>query len=212
MNRETARKTLIDLIERAEKVVTGPVSEYQRSLEGGFNHMIGRGQYVTRADRNEYAADVRKLIRAYAERIYVSGIERGGITEIELSDEDEAAISAWIESQRGAVGGFADAVQRAAPDPAQYSGITARMMLWVRAAEDLEAQGFASAKKNMMVTWRYGDTDHCETCQSLNGKRRRLSWFTSRGYYPRQVGSETLECGGWRCQCKLVDDSGKQVL
>jgi hypothetical protein len=61
--------------------------------------------------------------------------------------------------------------------------------------------------------WEYGDTDHCETCADLNGQIHPLSWFVDNGFIPQQTGSPTLACGGWRCQCRIVDpETGDQLV
>jgi hypothetical protein len=66
------------------------------------------------------------------------------------------------------------------------------------------------AQKNKMVTWQYGETEHCDTCASLNGKRHRAKWFIARDYIPRKPGA-AMDCGGYRCQCSLLDDKGKEI-
>jgi hypothetical protein len=60
--------------------------------------------------------------------------------------------------------------------------------------------------------WVYGDTDHCATCDELNGQVHPLAWFADNGYIPQQRGSGTLECGGWRCQCVIRDPKTKEQL
>ena len=95
---------------------------------------------------------------------------------------------------------------------AQRDILDNRIDFWTRSIEAAGAQGVASAQANAMGTWVYGDTDHCSTCLKLNGQRHRVKWFVSKGYIPREPGSDTLECNGFRCQCRVVDDKGKQLL
>lgn len=64
--------------------------------------------------------------------------------------------------------------------------------------------------KKQMLTWHYGDTQHCSTCEDLNGQRHRASWYLSRDYVPRKPGAN-LECHGFRCQCYLTDDNGDTI-
>ena len=66
------------------------------------------------------------------------------------------------------------------------------------------------AKQNEMLTWQYGDTEHCPTCLSLNGKAHRAKWYLARDYIPGKPGS-AMDCGGYRCQCALIDKDGKEV-
>jgi hypothetical protein len=87
-----------------------------------------------------------------------------------------------------------------------------RLAMWAAALMVLRVQGLASAQADMMVTWKYGETEHCDTCLNLNGQQHRLSWFTDKGFIPREPGSATLKCGGYNCQCGLYDRQGNQVM
>lgn len=62
--------------------------------------------------------------------------------------------------------------------------------------------------------WVLGATEeHCDTCADLNGQTHPLSWYLDRDYIPRQAGSKTLDCGGWRCDCSIVDPkTGDQLI
>lgn len=64
--------------------------------------------------------------------------------------------------------------------------------------------------KNKTLTWQYGDTEHCSTCESLNGQRHKAKWYISRDYIPRKPGA-SMDCGGYRCQCKLIDADGSEI-
>jgi len=63
-------------------------------------------------------------------------------------------------------------------------------------------------------TWELGATEeHCDTCSMLDGKTHPLSWFIKQGYIPQQAGSTTLDCGGWRCDCRIKDaKTGAQII
>jgi hypothetical protein len=78
-------------------------------------------------------------------------------------------------------------------------------------ADTLEAcyiAGKMFGKKNVMLEWVYGDTEHCNTCAALNGQRHRAKWYIARDYIPRKPGA-AMACGGYRCQCTLLDPDGK---
>lgn len=77
-----------------------------------------------------------------------------------------------------------------------------------------------SGNREQMGVWRYGDTvNHCETsggkigCADLEGEVHPLAWFIERGYIPRQKGSTTLVCGGWKCDCRVEDpETGERLI
>lgn len=54
-------------------------------------------------------------------------------------------------------------------------------------------------------TWQFGATErHCSTCATYNGVRLlRSEWasLAAKGVEPQGRG---LQCGGWRCDCKIV--------
>lgn len=196
-------------------LVRGYVDDITRDFQDALD-----GDLLTSECRRRH----RAYIKRDAEAVFIEGLKAGGVPEAELDAEDLAVIAAWVAAQQGYVNGLWDAVDKLADDfqrglikqpefVAQRRDLYTRIGLWGQSLRDLGSAGKASALANMMVTWRLGATEkHCRTCARLNGKRKRLKWFTSRGYYPQQNGSETLECGGWRCECTLRDDKGKQVL
>ena len=200
------------LLRNYVKAVTGAVREYEERLSTFVRRGLS-GFY----SQKEFATRHTVLINELALQAFYEGMKAGGVDEPqdEITDEESGMVDDWISEQVSHVAEFALAIQQAgkAEDKqAAQDDIDSRMAYWVRAMETLQAMGQASAQKNMMVTWVYGETEHCETCNSLNGKRRRWKWFTERGYIPQEPGSETLDCHGYNCQCKLVDDKGKKVM
>lgn len=81
---------------------------------------------------------------------------------------------------------------------------------FVRSVTAVYNAGKMLAMKNQMLEWRYGDTEHCPTCQGLNGKKHRASWYLARDYIPGKPGA-AMDCGGYRCRCSLWDKQGNQV-
>ena len=76
------------------------------------------------------------------------------------------------------------------------------------------AQGKMMGEPERDGRWELGATEeHCETCSMLNGKTHPLSWYLKNGYIPQEAGSNTLACGGWRCDCRIVDPkTGAQLI
>lgn len=197
----------------AVKSVAGYAGDYYVTLTE-----IVTGTLNGLQDATDQARQHRQLIRDYAESTYVEGMVESGQfkdareARANLEDDDERRIEQWIKDQTAHVKDYANATAQAADDIDKQGAILERAKLWQNAVAEIGNFGRASGQANVMVTWKYGDTDHCDTCQELNGKRHRLKWFTTRGYIPRQVASETLDCGGWNCQCKLENDAGELVL
>ena len=165
----------------------------------------------------QVASIMRQMLRSYAMDMYQEGMADGGIEkpEDELTDEDESTVSQWVTDQLSYVDDFISALKETRNAKVIGEGqdaINQRVTLWRGSLENLGSLGKASAQKNKMCVWVYGDTEHCTTCEKLNGKKHRLKWFIDNGYIPQENGSETLECGGWHCQCRLEDMEGEQVM
>lgn len=169
------------------------------------------------ASAGELSRQMRRDLKAYARDAYYEGMREGGVDnpEDELTDADDDAIAAWIAGQLEHVSGFAAdcaATRKAEDRRAAQADMLARFDKWVESLRDIGSQGKASAMRDQMGTWQLGATEaHCPTCSRLHGKRHRLSWFLDRGYLPQQNGSDTLACGGWNCDCTIVNDKGKVI-
>lgn len=50
------------------------------------------------------------------------------------------------------------------------------------------------------LEWVYGDTEHCKTCLALNGI---VAWAREWKEADITPQSDKLECGGYRCKCRL---------
>lgn len=82
---------------------------------------------------------------------------------------------------------------------------------WASGLDGFYNEVVLRGSKNQMVEWVLGETEkHCPTCLSLNGKRHRISWFIERDYIPRKNGC-ALDCGGWNCDCSLIDKDGNEI-
>lgn len=195
---------------RIETFTIGQVVNQYRDtlLRWSFDAMLGT------MDRLDLARAMRALIRSIGRDVFLEGLREGGLRNPyeDMDDEEEARIEAWIADQLGYVTGFARAAAevRDADDIGRArSDVLARVEVWAAALEALGREASALARKNLPGTWRLGRTEkHCDTCGMLNGKRRRLRWFIQNGYIPRQPGSKTLRCGGWRCDCGIWSDDG----
>jgi len=161
------------------------------------------------------------FLNELAEQAYDLGMTDGGADPAEKDDTDEAAIADWNIGQDGQVQGlWADAKQLRADKgelskdefEARHSALMDRLAQWGDSLRNLYSLAKGNAQKNQMVTWHFGDTDHCDTCAKLDGQRHRLSWFLDKGYIPQENGSETLDCHGFHCQCTLTNDKGEQVM
>jgi hypothetical protein len=164
----------------------------------------------------------QRYIDTLAEQAYDAGMTDGGADPAEKDSADEETFNAWIVEQDSHIEGLWDAVKQLRKEAgdlttdeynARQLAINDRIGQWGESLRNLYSLAKANAQRNLSVTWALGATEmHCETCAGLDGQRHRLKWFIDKGLIPQQNGSQTLQCGGWRCDCTLSDDSGNQIM
>jgi hypothetical protein len=159
----------------------------------------------------------KALLREVAPSMYLEGLNEGGIKEADIDEDDQAAmdetVNDWLGAQLSFVNDFAKAIGDAKKDKTQRPAILDRVAQWVDSLRTLGDLGRAYATRNEKGRWVLGDTEHCDTCLRLSKMApKRLSWFTDRGYIPRENGSETLDCHGFNCQCEIQNAKGKVLL
>lgn len=215
----SARDDLIALLNVAEEVVSNVVvyksidselRRYRKSLRDVTGSFF-RGD-VTRAVFEQSVSDA---IRVDAEYVFVAGLEEGGADPDEMTREEQKYLSEWIDNQLTFVPGLGEAAQEAKGDKKLQRSFYDRIDMWIDSVRALgmTAKGFASA--DQMGQWQLGQTEkHCVTCSKLaNGAAHRISWFLKRRYIPRENGSETLQCKGFRCDCQIVSvKTGERLL
>lgn len=171
----------------------------------------------SKTSSGDMSRQMKRMIKSMARDAYTEGLLEGGVDEEELEDEDERIIDEWVAEQTSYTLEYAKSITEARKsdddEEVTLNNFLTRVEYWVDNLNVLANKGYASAKSDMMVRWRLGETEeHCATCSKLNGQRHRLSWFTSRDYLPQQRGSEELQCGGWKCDCRLEDMKGNTVM
>lgn len=168
------------------------------------------------------AVDLRRahkaMLKQFAPMIYLEGMHEGGIKEDDIDEKDQAdldeAVNDWLSKQVDFVNAFAKDAEAARRNKDERPKILDRVGMWVDSLRSLGDLGKAYALKNERGQWILGETEqHCDTCKYLAGlKPHRVSWFVERGYIPRQNGSGKLDCGGWKCDCSVVNNNGDQLL
>lgn len=201
---------------KATSEIDGLVRGYVDDLTRDFLDVLDGDTSAPAAARSHSA-----VLPDLAERAYDAGMTDGGADPADRDDTDEAEIADWVSTQDSQVGGLWDAVKELRADKKDLTKdeFTARQLIindrigqWGESLRNLYSLAKGNAQKNKSVTWHFGDTDHCDTCASLNGQRHRLKWFLDKGYIPQENGSDTLDCHGYHCQCTLDDDDGETVM
>lgn len=177
----------------------GLISEFSDKLHEAVNGYLA-GEYGKARAQGLFVGAIEDVLPQLAEL----GYENGGGDWAE-ADEDDTT-----EDETGEQVAYALNYWGALPDIKSDDGTPdARTDYYVQTMRGVYNDYKLRGAKNKMLTWNYGDTDHCATCADLNGQRHSARWFTKRGYIPQESGSETLDCKGFNCQCYLTDDEGE---
>lgn len=141
----------------------------------------------------------RQITLAYREAWNDEG-DGGKIPDYLTSASDEA-----ILAQFDFVDQYARDIVDASVDKTPIDPLLSRAALWAnRYTENYNnAVALIALQNGGKLEWVYGDTDHCETCQSLNGIVAFASEWNEIGVKPQTAPNDMLECGGWKCQCYL---------
>ena len=159
--------------------------------------------------KNEFK---RAMLNAFYD-MYDLGWQDGG-QELPIDDEDAQS---WIEARVNQELGFIDGLFQEAKELRKeedfdyFEWITQRADGYTRMLAEIYNQAKLRAVDDQMVTFDGDDGEEsCETCQSLKGKRHKISWFVKRNYVPPYgIG---LQCArGGHCQHHLYDDEGNEV-
>jgi hypothetical protein len=150
------------------------------------------------------------IAKAYIDTADIAYVDGGG--SLPLDDDTLATAKSLMNEQLGYVDSMFDTLKQLRKD-GDYDAISVAFQKansWVSALDGFYNIIKMAGAGNKMLTWELGNTEkHCKDCANLDGQRHRASWYNSRGYTPRKPGSNT-ECGGYNCDCRLVDDDGNE--
>ena len=173
---------------------------YQLNLRAAaYGLWSGQMDYYQAFD-NMYRAIERGLPQAWAE-----GAKACGIEPEEYSPEERIALEQAMNSEKGYVDGLLTWIEQNDQEAGgKLASVYGRLDTWINRYRDLTNRAKAMACADMKAEWTLGPTEHCPTCAKLAGKVKRMSYWQAH-VMPQQPPNPNLECGGWNCQCVLVE-------
>jgi hypothetical protein len=171
-----------------------------------FGYLSGSGSAGSFQDRMALAVS-----RAYIETAEAAWVEGGA--ELPLDDETAAWARGQLDAQLDYVDELFETLKelRKAGDFDAGEVANARADGYASALDGFYNEAVLRGSKNKVVYWQLGETEkHCKDCASLSGKGHKINWFIERDYIPRKNGA-AMECGGYNCDCSLVDKDGNEV-
>ena len=156
--------------------------------------------------RSRFGIVFRALIRKYGQKAYEDGLIAGGV-EDPPSDDDLTTIAGLVAEQSAYVTGLGDAIFK---EDSQIVDYDAKATLWFnKSIMPFNHAGIMSADKNGMYEFAGDDgVESCATCRRLKGQKHRFFEWTDKRLRP-QEDTDNFECGGFRCEHRLVKSSGR---
>lgn len=152
---------------------------------------------------DEFTDRLADLIQQQLTRAWYEGMRANKLDPVyDMLEEWQAELNDIIANEYVYVDGFAAAI--VAGRGGSVSQFQARAALWANRYTDVVNRSkIVTAGKGVKMQWVYGDTEHCDVCSRLNGITAFASEWEALGVRPQSPPNALLDCGGWRCKCKL---------
>jgi hypothetical protein len=147
---------------------------------------------------------IRGQLQQAGRQTYLDGLREGGVENPVIDDEATVAIAQWRAQQNGYIRSFVSKLFEKDVTPQQAAS---RSELWVnKSLSPLYHVALGKAAPQQLWMWTVDPIkEHCMTCLRMNGQIHPMKAYLDSGYLPQ---SEILDCGGWRCGCKLYKTDG----
>ena len=179
-------------------------ANYTRRLRGAMT-----GYWNGSLTRDDFLQVMQVQVIDGLTAAYLEGAKAAGIaSEDELTDAEARELNDAIKQESTQLDNLADFIR----DHNKAAGtkltdlLAIKLDLWALRYADVAGRARITTGKDKKYKWVLGPTEHCTTCAKLaNLVHRGSQW---RNYVlPQNPPNEQLECGGWRCQCALVETS-----
>jgi hypothetical protein len=163
-----------------------------------------RGFWTQDLSISEFFEEMRTTIERELWIAYYEGVESCGMEREDVEPAEMQQAKAEIEYQLDFIMPFAMDIQdRNRAAGGELQPLLDRAEMWINRYEGIKSLAQTHVCGDTKLEWIYGDTDHCDTCERLNGTVKRASIWNASGIMPRNGPNERLACSGFRCQCYL---------
>ncbi len=154
-------------------------------------------------DQNEFVIGMSGVLRKFLTESWLAGSKRCGIGAGEISQQEQAALDSFVNTNISFTPGFAGSIiEGNRASGAQLKSHQARAAMWVNAYPDARNQAQTIACGDQKLRWIWNPfKEHCSDCTALNGQVRRASFWAASGIHPQ---SRALECRGFNCGCRFA--------
>lgn len=166
---------------------------------------IVRGLWSGAISLGQFSDEMRGIINRRLTQAWDEGAAECGIKPDEYTIDEQSALGNAIRSELGYVTEFGLAIQAdSQANGGKLQPFFSRVETWANRYNDYKNRAKTMSCQDQKLVWILGATEqHCRTCPRLNGKVKRASFWQSSGIRPQSPPNPSIECGGWRCQCRL---------
>jgi hypothetical protein len=163
-----------------------------------------RDYYTGKIDDGAWLDKSLAAVTEQMGRAWREGMRSNGLGPEDMDDEMQGMLDEIITSEQDHLTNLSDLINQQRASDAGMDAINARVDTWAARYPDVVNRAkLASSPDNQRMIWVYGDTEHCDTCLMLNDKVLTAKEWRESGYQPQSPPNPKLDCGGWRCKCKL---------
>lgn len=159
-----------------------------------------RELYANEIDEFEMIDIMTSVITEQYNRAWREGARSVNVDPRDFEEEDFDEIERLIDAEFEFIPDFVQDIVDARTEEKPVEPFRSRVDMWASRYNqivDLAKVWFGDREK---LEWIYGDTEHCATCLALNGI---VAWAKEWAEADVMPQSDKLECGGFRCKCRL---------
>lgn len=218
MNYPALKAAVMFLIDNGVEIPTDLLAQFeslgiksQEYYQAQLTRLV-KSFYKGNMDILEFVTIFGDLIMGQLTKAWYEGMAVNDVPPEDLTDEWKFMLDDIIRVEKDSVFPFADEIAAAS----QLTGTSidpflSRVFIWSNRYEDVRNQAIlATAEEKTKLEWIFGDTDHCTTCEQLNGIIAYAREWNEAGLRPQNPPNGALECGGWRCQCRLEPTTARR--
>ncbi len=186
---------------RATETKASRVGDYRAALRSAI-----RGLWNGTFDFDGFFSAMSTAIERHITLAWHAGARDCGILPDELTRDERIQLQRAINYEKQWITGFGLTIEEnSRANGGLLRPLFSRAEIWIGRWEGTRDAARAMACRDKKLKWVLGPTeDSCRSCQALNGKVKRASWWAENGILPRVHGADFLECNGFRCLCELV--------
>ncbi len=192
-------------ISRLQAVIAGSIKTEAMFLRQLWNYML---TLYRNGDEFFFVDFMVKAIDSQLNKAWREGADAVGVSPDEFTVSDDAIVAEIIRGEYDQVLNLGSEIMLARARMMPFGEFRAkfkpRAEMWGLRYTDTVNRAKAHFGKRIRLMWVMGATEeHCATCNALNGKVAWAEEWEAAGVFPQNPPNDALECGGWRCLCRL---------